>query len=201
MYPPGFQPVAPAPTVPAKPPAKTAAAPQRQVQAAKFISGDATATRIDLGADGKLPELKLDAAKEMDDEAEKSKTSNPWIVIGLLGFSVLASVVMLFFEPGASKTQSTTKAEARAFIQSYYLSKDSRDEPYQQRLRKALLAHNQGNAEEERQLYRDVLDMLHSESVQRTNKGLTGTKAGDPPPVGNANDQHLESLLSALLGR
>ena len=201
MYPPGFEPVAPAPPViPAKQPSfKPAATPQRQVQAAKFISGDTSATRIDLGADGKLPELKLDTVTDKDDPDEKVQASNPWILIGLLGFSVLASVVMLFFEPGSSSANSTTKTEARRYIENFYLAKDKPEEPYQRRLRDALLAHNRGDAAEEKRLYREVLDMMRSESVRNTNKGLTGTKYGDPPPIGNANDQHLESLFSTLL--
>lgn len=199
-YPPGVAPplsvITPAPPLKQMPPSQA----PRQTQAAKFIAADVTATKMDLGADGRLPVLQLEELDE-EDGPQEPQASNPWLLIGVLGFSIAASVAMLFVDVGSGGGERPSKEQARRDIYLYYLPDKGRLEtgsvqlkPYQQRLRDALLAYNRGDLAEERRCYRDVLDMLHAEGKSE-NFGITGTARGDSPPT----DSHLEKLVSLLV--
>ena len=88
----------------------------------------------------------------------------------------------------------TAVGAARRQLEDQYLRPSVAPARYQQLLRQALWAHNREAYDEERRLYKQVLDLLHAENKDPYN-GLTGQiDARDPP-----NDRHLEELLATLV--
>lgn len=151
-------------------------------------------------ADGKLPELVLsdrDAAAAPEATAPRGQ---PWLLIGLLVFSVASSVLMLLFDPSAATDSKTSREAAREGIRLYYTGQPPRLEAYQTRLRLALQAGQRGDRVEERRLYQEVLVLLRSEGTSKF-RGLTGMASSDvdPPEGGPPNDRHLERLISTML--
>jgi len=180
-------------------PAPPAATPARTSQAARFIAADTAAARFDLTADGKLPELVLSDREQAAAPEASTPRSQPWLLIGLLVFSVASSVLMLLFDPSAPSGAKTSRAAAREAIQLYYTGQPPRLEPYQTQLRLALQAGQRGDRAEERRLYQEVLALLRSEGTSKF-RGLTGmASSGVDPPVGPPHDRHLERLISILL--
>jgi hypothetical protein len=178
--------------------------PSRISQTARFIAADPSALRVQLGADGKLPELLLeDADKRIEESAaeEKAKTrsSPPWVLIGVFAASIAMSLAMLFVDvDGTGGGGLRSQAAARVQLKQLYAGDYPPLAPYQQRVRQALQAFQKGDRDEERRLLREVLDILHAESKSRTT-GITGMIDAEDPPIGNPNDRHLESLISTLL--
>lgn len=192
------------PEVPPAPPPVGAGAPPLQVvppplnrpaQAARFIAEETAETRVQLGADGRLPELKFEArAAESDPREPQAGGSNPLLLVGVLCFSVTLSVILLVFEPPKAPSNEAAKAAARNWIQAKYIGSDSTPQPHELRLRWALQAAVRGDTASERRLYREVLNMLHDESL-RGAAGVTGPRVAAEPP----NDRHLEEQLAILL--
>lgn len=183
-------------------PAASAPAPRgREASPARFIAANPTETRIHLGADGRLPELALEEGAQADTAESGARTSNPLVLAVILAMSFGASAVLLFLDTGARRAESRTQAAARQDLADYYTRPPHPAHPmdeYQLLLRKALQAHNQGKYADERRHYRQVLNMLRDERLQKDDKavtGLTGVRKGLVPP----SDEHLESLLSRLL--
>jgi len=192
-------------TAPPQQPSATACPPsppapattRREPKQARFVSADATKTRIQLGGDGQLPELTL-----MDGEPgekkieEENQSSSPWLLIGVLFSSFVICIAMLFLDVGPDKSGEETKAKVRGKIEKHYIGEAPQLEEYQLLLRRALQANTRGDYRTERRLYRRVLDMLHAED-KNNDKGLTGMREdlNNTPP----NDRHLEQLLSRLL--
>jgi hypothetical protein len=206
-------PPAPAPAAPAvsasrmPPPAPTTGraqpppppADRRHRRKAKFIAADATATQIEVGKDGQLPQLKLEDAEQSEQTKEKSRSSNPLLLVLALAVSTSMSVGLLFWDNSAEKSETALKAEARQTLREHYIHTPPEMEPYKMLLRRALQAHYRGEFAAERRLYRQVLDMLHAEDKNRgsNRKGLTGLREeqNNRPP----NDQHLKQQLTILL--
>jgi hypothetical protein len=170
------------------------AAAQRAAQPARFIAANPTERRIDLGADGRLPELVFQEGQKTEHGAAVTPSSNPIVLIVVLTVSFGLSVAMLLIHPASGRSESQRNAEARDELALHYTQSYRRLEPYQELLRQALQFHNQGKYAEERRCYRRVLDLLQEEHRDNL-KGLTGVRRGDSPP----SDEHLESLLSQLL--
>jgi hypothetical protein len=167
---------------------------QREAKPARFITANPTERRIDLGADGRLPELVLQEGNKSEQTPSADRTSNPLVLIAVLTVSFGLSAAMLFVDTGARHSESHRKAIARDELAQHYTQSPRRLEPYQELLRQALQLHNQGKYADELVCYRRVLDMLHEEHRENL-KGLTGVRRGASPP----SDEHLESLLSQLL--
>ena len=175
----------------------------RAAQAAKFISADPNEARIQLGADGQLPQLTLLQEKKEDASADAEGGSNP-VVLGIaLVVSLSLTVAMLLLDFEVGPTDSKAKDVARQQIEQYYIGKpaEGKEPPanhelkqFQRVLRRALQAHNRGDRREERRLYRRVLNMLHSEAKGKL-MGVTGMAGARTPP----NDNHLQEQLSVLL--
>lgn len=180
-------------------PLPAAVPPARTAKSAKFIAAETTATKFDLTADGKLPELVLaDKDRAAATDAPAARTP-PWFLIGMLGFSVISSVLMLVVDTAPVATSLTSHAAAREAIQLYYVGQPPRLEPYQARLRLALQAGGRGDRAEERRLYQEVLALLRSEGTSKF-RGLTGMASNAlDPPDGPPHDRHLERLISILL--
>jgi hypothetical protein len=172
-------------------------AAQRLAKTAKFIAAEPTSARVDLGADGRLPQLVLCEGPKSDapeqEQQDKGGSARPLLLVAVFCFSIGVSVVMLLLDAGGARKETDADVRARQTIQQYYTGRGPNIEPYQQRLRQALQAHNQGDFAREQRLYREVLDLLHDESKNEF-KGLTGMVSG-----GHTNDKDLEDLLSTLL--
>jgi hypothetical protein len=175
---------------PATPPTETAHTANR----ARFVTANPTERRINLGADGRLPELVLQEGTKAEQVPTASRGANPLVLVGVLAVSFGLSAVMLLMDTETRRSESDKQAEARAELALHYTQTHRRLEPYQEELRRALQFHNQGKYAEEHRCYRRVLDLLHEEHRDNL-KGLTGVRHGTSPP----SDQHLESLLSQLL--
>ncbi|MBP85869.1 MAG: hypothetical protein CMJ64_03990 [Planctomycetaceae bacterium] len=177
-------------------PALRARAPvQRAAKAARFIAAASTDTAIQLGQDGQLPSLVLEEgrAKETDDESQKS---SPYLLVAALCISLGGSVAMLLIDTEVQRSEGQDKPQARELIERHYISQPGQilSEPYQDELRAALQAHNQGDYATERRHYRDVIERLKAENNNEL-KGLTGQVRAAQPP----NDEHLEKQLATLL--
>jgi len=160
---------------------------------AKFITDRPGETLVRLGEDGHLPELALqEAAAPKADKSQKPSQGNPALVYGALGFSLLASIAMLFLEPGSFDEGSTSKAAARrAIIENFLGETDGAVKPYQRLLREAGLAYSRGDLASERRAYVRVLALLNSED-KNPFTGITGTAS---------DDEELKKHLAVLLRR
>ena len=168
----------------------------RIAQAARFVAAEATDAAIQLGQDGQLPTLVMEEGAAKSDVGEHEQKSNPWLLVAVVGCSLLASLAMLLLETETRRSEAQDKTAARAALEQHYLrSFDSlRLEPYQKLLREALQAHHRGDEDLERNRYRDVLLLLHAENNNQL-QGLTGSVRATSPP----NDEDLARLLSILL--
>lgn len=160
---------------------------------AKFITDRPGETLVRLGEDGHLPELALEeAAAPKTDKRKASSQGNPALVYGALGFSLLASVAMLFLEPQSFDEQSTSKTAARHAVFGKFIGDEhGPTKPYQRLLREAGLAHARGDYASERSAYISVLSLLNSED-KNPFTGITGTAE---------QDDELKKYLAILLGR
>jgi len=180
--------------------AGTPTAPPRATQTARFIAADPHALQVHLGADGKLPSLVLEDVDQAREEAVRQpRTSPPWLLLLVFGFSITASLALLFIDSGdAPHVERGSKTTARTALQHHYTGTYPPLAPYQQRIRRALQAYQKGDRAEEKRLYREVLDILHTEGKNKST-GVTGMIDAPDPPLGNPSDRHLEALISILL--
>jgi len=177
-----------------KPRAAPATATSRAAQPARFIAGESTETAIELGRDGQLPMLVLTEGKSNAVTDADGQTSNPLLLVGVLCFSLLASLSMLLFDTTAYYAEPDSKNDARAQIEARYVKGNPLREPYQDVLAAALQAHHKGDYDQERNHYKQVLKMLREEN-KNAYTGITGRVSAPLPP----NDEHLDSLLRTLL--
>lgn len=190
---------APAVAAPAEqapePPENSSDAPRQKrlkKNTARFITDGPGDPLVKLGADGHLPELRLDAGSSRGNTREPTaKQTNPLLFLAAIGASFLFSILMLFMDAGTPSEQ-TSKGSARQEIERYYGEKDERLEPYQLALRRARQAHSRRDYADERQEYRSVLNLLRAEGAKKRLSGLTGNKRG-------RSDEELETLISTLL--
>ena len=183
----------PRPSQPKQRVPETATTP-RAAQPAKFIAGESTETAIELGQDGQLPMLVLADTKGSETADADGQKSNPLILVGVLCFSLLASLSMLLIDPTTVRSEPDSKESARAQIEANYVKGNPLREPYQELLAAALQAHHKGDYSEERANYRQVLKMLREEN-KNAYTGVTGRVSAPMPP----SDEHLDSLLRSLL--
>lgn len=170
----------------------------RRAQAAKFIADEATETRVQLGADGRLPALLFQSrAAEQDPQEPQTRESNPLLLIGVLCFSITLSLILLIFDPQGGGPTGEAKDMARQAILRGYVQDPDVPDRVRERLREALGAFHREDYTSERRLYREVLNMLKNESIRDPSnpKGLTGPREARSPP----NDRHLEQQLATLL--
>ncbi|MEO8498717.1 MAG: hypothetical protein ABI614_26950, partial [Planctomycetota bacterium] len=120
--------------------------------------------------------------------------SNPLLLVGVLCFSLLASMSMLLLDMTADHSEPDSKNEARAQIEAHYVKGTPLREPYQDVLAAALQAHHKKDYAQERTDYQQVWNLLRQEN-KNAFTGLTGRVNAPSPP----SDEHLESLLRTLL--
>ncbi len=160
---------------------------------AKFITDRKGETLVRLGEDGHLPELALaEVTAPKHDKRKRPSQGNPALIYGALGFSLLASLAMLFLDPAAMDERSLSKAEARQAVMSNFVGNSKGPiKPYQKLLRDAGLAHSRGDFKSERAAHLKVLRLLNSED-KNPFTGITGTAE---------EDVELKKHLAVLLGR
>jgi hypothetical protein len=165
-----------------------AAPPQPASNVARFIAAASQDSSVQLTAEGKLPELSLAQATAQKPKTTESNTSPLVLGLVLVG-STLMSILLLVADFEGSSVDSTTVDEARQKIEQYYVSQSGELMPYQKLLRESKWAHSRGDRQAETEAYRQVRDLLRSES-KGTYATLTGTPSGD---------KELERLLAILL--
>lgn len=160
---------------------------------AKFITDRPGEMLVRLGEDGHLPELALqEAAAPKTDKRKQTGQGNPALVYGALGFSLLASVAMMFLEPQSFDEKQTSKAGARQNIINRFIGDEKGPtKQYQRLLRDAALAHSRGDFVSERDAYLNVLSLLNSEDKNQFT-GITGSAE---------EDEDLKKNLAVLLSR
>jgi hypothetical protein len=201
-------------TVAAAPPPSLApgqrpGASQRRV--AKVITSDAAASRLQIGSEGELPRLKLDAEA---DHGKRKRIKSPtaqwqWVVLATVSFTVCALTLMMD-STTTGRRVSAEKNNARARIKRMYLGAEGQSlEEYQLFLRYAQLAYARRDFKTEKKNYRDVLRLLRSEHLNphydRTlddpnNKGVTGQRCKSVNDDSKPSDEDLEYQLLILLG-
>ena len=159
---------------------------------AKFITDRKGETLVRLGEDGHLPELALaEVTSPKHDKRKRPSQGNPALIYGALGFSLLASLAMLFLDPATMDERSLSKNEARQSVMRDFVGSDKGPiKPYQQLLRDAGLAQSRGDSRSEREAYLKVLHLLNSED-KNPFTGITGTAK---------EDEILKKHLAVLLG-
>jgi len=177
---------------------KSSDSKKQKANVARFITDQVGDPLVQLGEDGQLPELHL---QEIDSDQRKKKHAkqesqgksegNPLLIGVVLGFSLLSSVLLLVMAPEGGRRSTVDKSQARIEIREFYGGENEELEDYQLLLREAALAHSEGDYQEERSIYRQVLGMLVSEDNQGLIR-LTETRA---------RDEKLRELLSVLLAQ
>ena len=159
---------------------------------AKFITDKPGETLVRLGDDGNLPELTLLEVAAPKVDKKKGSQGNPALIYGALGFSLLASVAMLFVEPPDLDQRSASKSEVRAKIVKEFIGDEKGPKtPCQKLLREAGLAHARGDFSGERNAYQAVLSLLNAED-RNPYTGVTGSPD---------TDEELRQFLGVLLTR
>jgi len=160
---------------------------------AKFITDRKGETLVRLGEDGHLPELSLaEVTAPRHDKRRRPTQGNPALIYGALGFSLLASLAMLFLDPAVTDERSESKTAARQSVMRDFVGNDKGPiKPYQQLLRDAGLAQSRGDFKSERAAYLKVLLLLNSED-KNPFTGITGNAE---------DDDRLKKHLAVLLGR
>ena len=167
-------------------------------QVARPISGRSGEAVVQLGADGKFPQLSLAAGTGPKRRAEKPKETNPALLFTILAASSLSSAALLLVDfETASAVSSSDQEFARSRLPAFYGKDSANLEPYQKLLRRAAVEHSQGNRAAERQLLRQVLGLLHSvdASAPENLNGLTGRQTGR----GKSSDGELEEIIQQVL--
>ncbi len=171
---------------------------------ARLVTADAAQSTFKLAADGQLPHLQLQEADSKDKGQGKSRSIPPLVMIGAWIVSVAFTVAIVMVSSDSDDPNVTTQAkkEAMAAIERDFFGHPERGEllPHQRLLREARQARARGDFKAERQYYKQVLDLLHTEtwdgsatsaSHARLGKGITGSRK---------NDRDLEQLILRVLG-
>jgi DNA-directed RNA polymerase subunit RPC12/RpoP len=191
---PAAPPVAAKPVVPYVVPSVAQPQPAGR-KVAHFISAEAAQSTLKLAADGKLPELHLEEGEKKEKNESKQRSVNPVVLIVGLAVSVVMSILLAVSDlgPGGSAREQDKNAARRLIREKYYsdMERGSPVKPYQQLLRDADVAHVRRDFDEERRLYREVLDLLHAEG-RAPGEGVTGSPD---------RDRELERWISILLSK
>lgn len=119
-------------------------------------------------------------------------------------FSVASTIAIVWISNNNERSSVTTaaKQEALAAIEKDFFGNPARGEllPYQRLLREAVQARARKDLKGERHYYKQVLDLLHTETwdgssartaQNRLEKGITGSRD---------HDRELEQLILKVLG-
>ena len=167
---------------------------------ATFIASDVAESRIEMGADGQLPELTLSTDASHNQKMVPKGTQNLWGLVLLVCGSLIASTALLMFDGPSSKTNSDIHGLLGRLRDKYIYQPDTQLAPYQIYLRAALLARSQGDTAKEQTYYRKVLHLLRAEHHKHDldEKGLTGQLI-ESSDRSLRSDEDLENQLSKIL--
>lgn len=168
---------------------------------AKFVTEGPVEALVRQVEGGQLPELALsDGGPAARVEAPKAE-SNPWLLYGALGGSLLLTVLLLVLDAPEDANLAPDRVLARRELKEYLGGEDETLAPYQLTLRQALQAAARGDRNQEQVELRRVLRMLRSEAKERTQKftGLTGRLEYEYDDPSKKSDRRLEELIGALL--
>ncbi len=206
QYFPSVTPLAPAAEVPAAraPVDGAPAAPPQARKVARLVSAEAAQSSLKLAADGQLPQLQLQEIDKKDVGQGKSRSIPPLVMILAWIFSVASTIAIVWISNNNERSSVTTaaKQEALAAIEKDFFGNPARGEllPYQRLLREAVQARARKDLKGERHYYKQVLDLLHTETwdgssartaQNRLEKGITGSRD---------HDRELEQLILKVLG-
>lgn len=169
-------------------------------QVAKRITNRGSDTSVQLGTDGRYPELALAQIAAPAKSDGRPKESNPVLLFTVLAASCLTSVgLMLTDFENAPVNRTEDKLFARSELASFYGKDSSQLEPYQKLLRQAAVESSKGDGSAERVLLGQVLDLLKAVDAKDPENlnGLTGRQTG----LGKASDDRLRKLLETILTR
>ena len=169
-------------------------------QVAKLITNRGPEATVQLGTDGRYPELALATVAAPTKADSKPKESNPVLLFTVLAASCLSSVGLILVDFDSPAVHSSEdKAFARSELASFYGTDSSALEPYQTLLRQAAVKYSQGDKDTERVLLRQVLNLLKAVDAKDPENlnGLTGKQTGK----GKASDDKLRKLLETVLTR
>ena len=178
--------------------------PPQARKVARLVSADTAQSTLKIAADGQLPHLQLQEDDKKNARQNKSKAIPPLVLILAWVFSVVLTVaiVMMTSDDGSAAATSQAKKDAMTKIEDQFFGNPARGElrPYQRMLRDARQARARGDFKAERQYYKQVLDLLHTEtwggaptavSRDRLEKGITGSRE---------RDRELEQLILTIVG-
>lgn len=188
------------PATPAAPERRKTARKESKRQVAKLITNRGAEATVQLGTDGRYPELALASVAAPTKTDSKPKESNPVLLFTVMAASCLSSVGLLLVDFDSPAVHSSEdKAFARSELASFYGTDSSALEPYQKLLRQAAVEYSQGDKDAERALLRQVLNLLKAVDAKdpQNLNGLTGKQTGK----GKASDEKLRKLLETILTR
>ena len=184
-------------------PSSLPAAPPQARKVARLVSAEAAQSPLKLAADGQLPHLQLQEGDKKGKGQGKSRSIPPLVMIGVWILSVVLTIVIVIitYDDGSSGVTTQVKVDALEKIREQFFGHPERGEllPYQRFLREARQARAHGDFKAERQYYKQVLELLHTEtwggsatpaSRNRLEKGITGSRD---------HDRELEQLILAVL--
>jgi hypothetical protein len=166
---------------------------ERQVRAAKLVAGASIDSRLQLGADGTLPQLNVVDVETKAKKEDANTGSNPLLLVAILVASLAVSVIALIAPAGNSGPERNTRGESLSHITEHYFGSEP-FEDYQVLLREAVEHENRGELGQAREIYRRVLDLMHSESFD-DKRGLTGPAYSEIPPSDSDLERHLRFLI------
>ena len=189
----------PLPSVDGAPSAPPVAPPQAR-KVARLVSADAAQSTLQLAADGQLPQLQLQEGDQKDKGQGKSRTIPPLVLVGAWILSVVLTVVIMMVLNDDSGSNDTTQAkrDAMARIEEQFFGKPAQGEllPHQRLLREAYKARARKDFKAERQYYKQVLNLLHTETgpppPHGLPKGITG--AAERPGAGTVDPHRAGGL-------
>jgi hypothetical protein len=180
------------------------AAPPKARKAARLVSADAAQSTLKIAADGQLPNLQLQDDETKDKAKAKTQVVSPLVLVGawFLSIALTVAVVVLSAGDGSGGADSPDKIRAMRDIEDKFIGDTSRGAQYayQKALRSAQRAHARGDLKAERKHFKEVLDLLRTESRggggsasgrDRLEKGVTGSRD---------RDRELEKLIITVLG-
>lgn len=169
-------------------------------QVARMITNRPVEAVVQLGSDGRYPELALAHVAAPAKSENQPRESNPVLLFTVLAASCLSSVGLLLVDfDSASMSAPESQESARGQLASFYGKDSSSLEPYQKMLRQAAIEYSQGQRQAERTLLTQVLDLLKAVDAKNPENlnGLTGKQTGR----GKASDRELRQLLETILAR
>ena len=194
-------PLPPVDRVPSTPPA----APPQARKVARLVSADAAQSTLRLAADGQLPNLQLQEGDKNDRGQGQSRSIPPVVMImaWIVSVALTVGIVMLNGQNGSSTDATQAKKDALAKIEApQFFGDPARGEllPYQRLLREARQAHARGDFKAERKYYKQVLDLLHTETWGGATASLSGTRLQKGVTGSREHDRELEQLVLTVLG-